>query len=88
MNRRLTSYTYKHYVEGWSRNGTSYRYLEGTNMQRSDFQYVSNGAFILAAAELGYLIERSAPGSLNAYFNIEMLSDRQRHAEPGTLVVV
>lgn len=86
MSRHLTSYTYKHYVEGWSRNGDAYRYIDNDKQCLSDFQYVSNGAFIVAAKEEGYIVERSRPRSMNAFFNLTLIEERTRKAPHGYLV--
>jgi hypothetical protein len=50
-----TSYGLKHAAELWS---------ESTG----GFPYVSNGAFITAAREMGVRMKPLRPGSLNAYF--------------------
>lgn len=57
-----TSYGLKHIVEKWTEekfNTTSYR-------------YVSNGAFITAALELGYKMQPCEPTGPNAYFNMKL----------------
>lgn len=57
-SRGPTSYQYKHDVEYWLRD-----------LGRSE--YISNGAFIVAAQRLGYVVERESPGSCNAVFNMK-----------------
>lgn len=58
---RGTSYGLKHRVENWAIT------------EQQDDPYVSNGAFIVAALRLGYVLKRargSKSGSQNVYFNI------------------
>lgn len=57
IQRKDTSYGWKHVAESWLRESQ----MGG---------YVSNGAFIAAAALAGYRVERDAPQKPNAVFNM------------------
>lgn len=66
---RGTSYNLKHQVEHWAR------------AEKVDDPYVSNGAFIVAALRLGYVLQvenHLRCGSKNCYFNISVSSDGWR----------
>jgi hypothetical protein len=58
FNRNMSSYELKHIVEDYS------EYHKERN-------YVSNGAFIQAATELGYEYKPCHSGSPNAYFKMD-----------------
>jgi len=74
LNLRRSSYGLKHSVEGWSRTlGRTFEYTDTNGVRRtSDFQYVTNGAFIVAAMRAGYTAKRTEPGCPNARFNIHI----------------
>lgn len=61
INRNISSYGLKHAVERWLRSNGSDAY----------FCYVSNGALIMAALELGYDCVQCAHGSPNVFINIK-----------------
>ncbi len=65
VRTRASSYTLKHYVESWCRD-------EGRPM------YISNGAFIVAAARSGYEARRAAYGSPNLLFRMAINAWRKR----------
>lgn len=56
LNRRHSSYGYKHKVERWIRG-------------RGGHLYVANGSFIAAAIGMGFKFQLSHPGSPNCFFN-------------------
>ena len=58
INRKHTSYGYKHSVERW------------VDSYSDVHQYISNGAVIAAAVGLGFDVKRQNPGSPNAAINI------------------
>lgn len=58
VNRKHTSYGYKHSVERW------------VDSYSDVHQYISNGAVIAAAVGLGFDVVRQNPGSPNAAINI------------------
>jgi hypothetical protein len=62
-----TSYTFKNFVE---EDSIIITVEDGDEEKEGPYFYVSNGAFIQAAIELGYKYKQESPGSPNACFNM------------------
>jgi hypothetical protein len=63
INHHAYSYALKHAVESWLRNAKRPA-------------YITNGAFIAAAIAEGYRYRRARPSSINAVFNMSLLTRR------------
>jgi len=83
VNRTVSSYGLKHFVEDWTRTlGQSFDQVDPWGRAwTGDYLYVSNGAFIAAAIEEGYRILRCGPDSPNAFLNISFGPARRREED-------
>lgn len=77
INSRLSSYGLKHVVERWTEGqAPSFTMTDRNGREWTQAtRYISNGAFIEAAKRAGYRIERCAPLSPNANFDIAILKE-------------
>lgn len=82
IERRFTSYELKHYVEDWtaSRDRDGVRIVARFALSEwlGKEVYVPNGAFIVAALRSDYRVQRVAPLSPNAYFDMAFAIKRSR----------
>ena len=77
ITRAHTSYGLKHRVERWTRVAGPHKLSDILgNKWVSDYYYISNGAFITAAIQLGYTARR-ADNTPNAYFNFRVKKEKR-----------